>query len=94
LTSSSSLASARCTARADATGDAITFVTPADEPIAHGIPQLIGKRLECCTVPGFDYGTEAPSCDRPTVKELQQQYTAPRTVGQRWSQMLGSRRRH
>jgi ATP-dependent RNA helicase RhlE len=82
------------TARAEATGDAITFVTPADEPIVYGIQQLIGKRLERCTVPGFDYGVAAPSYARPTVKELQQQYTTPRTVSQRWSQMLGSRRRH
>jgi ATP-dependent RNA helicase RhlE len=81
------------TARAEATGDAITFVTPADEPIVHGIQQLIGRRLERCTVPGFDYGTEAPSYDRPSVKELQQQYATPRTVSQRWSQMLGSRHR-
>jgi ATP-dependent RNA helicase RhlE len=81
------------TARAEATGDAITFVTPADEPIVYGIQQLIGKRLERCTVPGFDYGIEAPSYARPTVKELQQQYATPRTVSQRWSQMLGSRRR-
>jgi ATP-dependent RNA helicase RhlE len=82
------------TARAEATGDAITFVTPADEPIVYGIQQLIGKRLERCTVPGFDYGVVAPSYARPTVKELQQQYTTPRTVSQRWSQMLGGRRRH
>jgi len=82
------------TARAEATGDAITFVTPADEPMVHGIQQLIGKRLERCMVPGFDYGIAAPSYARPTVKELQQQYTTPRTVSQRWSQMLGSRRRH
>jgi len=81
------------TARAEATGDAITFVTPADEPIVHGIQQLIGRRLERCMLPGFDYGVQAPSYDRPTVKELQRQYTTPRTVGQRWSQMLGSRRR-
>jgi hypothetical protein len=54
---------------------------------------LIGRQLERCTVPGFDYGTQAPSYARPTVKELQQQYTAPRTVSQRWSQMLGGWRR-
>jgi ATP-dependent RNA helicase RhlE len=81
------------TARAEATGDAITFVTPADEPIVHGIQQLIGRRLERCTVPGFDYGVEAPSYARPTVKELQRQYAAPRTISQRWSQMLGGGRR-
>ncbi len=81
------------TARAEAVGEAITFVTPADEPIVHSIQQLIGRRLERCTVSGFDYDVEAPSYDRPTLKELQQQYVAPRTIGQRWSQMLGGRRR-
>jgi len=45
-------------------------------------------------VPGFDYGVEAPSYARPTVKELQQQYITPRTTRQRWSQMLGGRHRH
>jgi ATP-dependent RNA helicase RhlE len=82
------------TARAEATGDAITFVTPADEPIVHGIQQLIGRRLERCMVAGFDYGVEAPSYARPTVQELQRQYTAPCTTRQRWAQMLGGRRRH
>ncbi len=81
------------TARAEAEGDAITFITPADEPVVQGIQQLIGRRLERCTVPGFDYGVEAPSYARPTVKELQQQYTAPRSTSQRWSQMLGGRHR-
>jgi ATP-dependent RNA helicase RhlE len=81
------------TARAEATGDAITFVTPADEAIVHGIQQLIGRRLERCMMPGFDYGVQAPSYARPTVQELQRQYTTPRTTGQRWAQMLGGRRR-
>jgi ATP-dependent RNA helicase RhlE len=82
------------TARAEATGDALTFVTPADEPIVHGIQRLIGQQLERCTVPGFDYGVEAPSYARPSVAEIQQQYSTPRTPSQRWAQMLGSRRRH
>jgi ATP-dependent RNA helicase RhlE len=81
------------TARAEAQGDAITFVTPADEPIVHGIQQLIGRRLERCTLSGFDYGVEAPSYAKPTVEELQRQYITPRTTSQRWAQMLGSRRR-
>lgn len=81
------------TARAEATGDAITFVTPADEPIVHGIQQLIGRRLERCMMPGFDYGVQAPSYAKPTVQELQRQYTTPRTTSQRWAQMLGGRRR-
>jgi hypothetical protein len=47
---------------------------------------------ERCTVPGFDYGVEAPSYARPTVKELQRQYTTPHTTSQRWLEMLGGRR--
>jgi ATP-dependent RNA helicase RhlE len=80
------------TARAEATGDAITFVTPADEPVIYGIQELIGRRLERCTVPGFDYDVAAPSYARPTVQELQRQYATPRTTSQRWAQMVGGRR--
>ncbi|MBN1889428.1 MAG: DEAD/DEAH box helicase [Thermoflexales bacterium] len=82
------------TARFDASGNAITFITPADEPLVQGIQRLLGRKLERCTVTNFDYGVEAPSYARPTVKEIQQQYSVPRTTSQRWAQMLGSRRRH
>jgi ATP-dependent RNA helicase RhlE len=43
------------TARAEATGDAFTFVSPQEEPELRSIERAIGKRLPRVTVPDFDY---------------------------------------
>jgi len=43
------------TARAEATGDAYTFVSPEEEGDLRAIEQAIGKRLPRVTVPDFDY---------------------------------------
>ena len=43
------------TARAEATGDAFTFVAPDEENDLRAIERAIGKRLPRITVPGFDY---------------------------------------
>ena len=43
------------TARAEATGDAFTFVAPDEEEDLRRIEQAIGKRLPRVTVPDFDY---------------------------------------
>jgi ATP-dependent RNA helicase RhlE len=43
------------TARAEATGDAFTFVAPDEESSLRAIERAIGKRLPRVTVPGFDY---------------------------------------
>ncbi len=43
------------TARADARGDAIMFVSPEEEADARGIERAIGRRLPRLTLPGFDY---------------------------------------
>ena len=43
------------TARAEATGDAYTFVSPAEEADLAAIERAVGKRLPRVTVPGFDY---------------------------------------
>ncbi len=50
------------TARAAATGDAFTFVSPAEEVDLRHIERVLGKRLPRVTVPDFDYGarTEPP----------------------------------
>jgi ATP-dependent RNA helicase RhlE len=45
------------TARAEATGDAFTFVSPEEESDLRAIERAIGKRLPRVTVPGFDYRT-------------------------------------
>jgi ATP-dependent RNA helicase RhlE len=43
------------TARAEMTGDAITFVAPDEEEDLRAIERAIGKRLPRVTVPDFDY---------------------------------------
>ena len=48
------------TARAEATGDAFTFVSPEEEGDLRSIERAIGKRLPRILVPGFDYG-KAPA---------------------------------
>jgi len=43
------------TGRAEATGDAFTFVAPDEEPELRDIERAIGRRLPRVTVPDFDY---------------------------------------
>ncbi|MEO7042826.1 MAG: helicase-related protein, partial [Gemmatimonadaceae bacterium] len=43
------------TGRADATGDAFTFVAPDEEGELRNIEKAVGKRLQRVTVPYFDY---------------------------------------
>jgi ATP-dependent RNA helicase RhlE len=43
------------TARAEATGDAFTFVAPEEEGELRGIERAVGRRLPRVTVPDFDY---------------------------------------
>lgn len=43
------------TGRAEATGDAFTFVAPNEEPDLLAIEKAIGRRLPRVTVPDFDY---------------------------------------
>ena len=48
------------TARAEATGDAFTFVSPEEEGDLSAIERAVGKRLPRVTLPGFDY-TKKPT---------------------------------
>ena len=48
------------TARAELTGDAITFVSPEEENDLRAIERAIGKRLPRVTVPDFDYTSRPP----------------------------------
>ncbi|HZE74209.1 MAG TPA: DEAD/DEAH box helicase [Gemmatimonadales bacterium] len=47
------------TARAEAVGDAFTFVAPEEEDDLRRIERAIGKRLPRVVVPDFDYGARA-----------------------------------
>jgi ATP-dependent RNA helicase RhlE len=46
------------TGRADATGDAYTFVTSEDRPLVRAIERQVGKPIERRTLEDFDYGAE------------------------------------
>jgi ATP-dependent RNA helicase RhlE len=48
------------TGRADATGDAFTFVSPEEETNLRDIERAIGRRLPRITVPDFDYNARPP----------------------------------
>jgi len=47
------------TARAEATGDAFTFVSPDEESDLRQIGRILGKSLPRVTVPGFDYSVKS-----------------------------------
>jgi ATP-dependent RNA helicase RhlE len=47
------------TARAEATGDAYTFVAPEDEAEISRIERAVGRRIERRRLPGFDYAAPA-----------------------------------
>jgi ATP-dependent RNA helicase RhlE len=51
------------TARAEATGDAYTFVAPEDEADIRAIERAVGRKVERRTVSGFDYRA-APSAEK------------------------------
>jgi ATP-dependent RNA helicase RhlE len=51
------------TARAEATGDAYTFVSPEDDVEIRAIERAVGRRVERRTVAGFDY-TASPAEER------------------------------
>jgi ATP-dependent RNA helicase RhlE len=46
------------TARAEATGDAFTFVSPEEEGDLRNIERAVGRRLPRVTVPDFDYNAK------------------------------------
>ncbi len=48
------------TARAEATGDAFTFVSPEEEKELRDIERAVGRRLPRIIVPDFDYRQRAP----------------------------------
>ncbi|HEV7733085.1 MAG TPA: DEAD/DEAH box helicase [Candidatus Binatia bacterium] len=57
------------TGRADATGDAFTFVSPEEEGDLRNIERAIAKRLPRVTVPGFDYTKRAAERFEVPVQE-------------------------
>jgi ATP-dependent RNA helicase RhlE len=48
------------TARAEAEGEAVTFVTPEDEGDLRGIEKALGRAIPRVTLPDFDYNAPPP----------------------------------
>jgi ATP-dependent RNA helicase RhlE len=81
------------TARAEADGDAITLVTPDDEPLIYRIEHLLGHKVERKTLAGFDYDVPTPSWAKPSAETLARQATRSLNTAERWRSMLGGGRR-
>jgi ATP-dependent RNA helicase RhlE len=81
------------TARAEAEGDAITLVTPDDEPLIYKIEHVLGHKIERKTLPGFDYSVPTPSWAKPSAEALVRQATRSMSVADRWRAMVGGGRR-
>lgn len=81
------------TARAEADGDAITLVTPDDEPMIYRIEYLLGYKIERTTLPGFDYDVPVPSWAKPSAEALIRRSTQSKSLADRWRAMGGGRRR-
>ncbi|HWT79195.1 MAG TPA: DEAD/DEAH box helicase [Candidatus Methylomirabilis sp.] len=64
------------TGRAEKSGDAFTFSTREDGAMVRSIERVLGKKVECRSVPGFDYKKPAPGRDR--------EFARPPRGMQRW----------
>lgn len=76
------------TARAEATGDALTFVSPEDEPALRQIEKAIGRTLPRAKAQGFDYQARAaaapvPQLAAPTAVRNRHDRPAAQAVGRR-----------
>jgi ATP-dependent RNA helicase RhlE len=77
------------TARAEADGDAITLVTPDDEPMIYRIEHLLGYKIERQTLPGFNYDVPVPSWAKPSAEAIMRQTAKPQNLADRWRSMAG-----
>ncbi len=75
------------TARFDADGDAITLMTPDDEPLIYRIEHLLDRQIERKTLPGFDYNVPIPSWARPSPEALKRRVSRSQSLSDRWRSM-------
>jgi ATP-dependent RNA helicase RhlE len=81
------------TARVEAVGQAISLVTPADEPAVRAIERAIGTTIERRRLNHFDYDVEPPSyLGRPAAVALQNRMQQPMRLADRWASMTRRRR--
>jgi ATP-dependent RNA helicase RhlE len=86
------------TGRMEATGDALVFVSPAEESQLRDIERAIGARVPRVTLPGFDYttrpkeGLEIPAAQRMAefrARKQQERMNAARKAARRVGQGAG-----
>ena len=58
------------TARAEATGDAHTFVSPDEESTLRAIERMVGRPIARVTVPEFDYSGTAQALEIPIAERI------------------------
>jgi ATP-dependent RNA helicase RhlE len=76
------------TARLEAVGQAISLVTPADEPVVRTIERAIGQTLERRRLNHFDYTVEPPSyLGRSAALTLENRTKQPMSLADRWRAM-------
>jgi ATP-dependent RNA helicase RhlE len=81
------------TARVEALGQAISLVTPSDEPTVRALERAIGQTIARRRLNQFDYAVEPPSyLGRPAAIALQTRMQRPVSLSERWASM--ARRRH
>jgi ATP-dependent RNA helicase RhlE len=81
------------TARVDAVGQAVSLVTPADEPTVRAVERAIGQTISRRRLNAFDYAVEPPSyLGRPAAITLQNRIQQPISLADRWASM--NRRKH
>jgi ATP-dependent RNA helicase RhlE len=81
------------TARVEAIGQAVSLVTPADEPTVRAIERTIGQTIQRRRLNHFDYAVEPPSyLGRPAAIALQSRIQQPISLADRWASM--NRRKH
>jgi ATP-dependent RNA helicase RhlE len=68
------------TGRAEQTGEAFTFATPADEPVVRDIEKVLGASIERRRLAGFDYGSFAVET-RPQTHQSRQPRSRPAFAG-------------
>jgi ATP-dependent RNA helicase RhlE len=81
------------TARVDAVGQAVSLVTPTDEPTVRAIERAIGQTITRRRLSHFDYAVEPPSyLGRPAAIVLQNRMQQPISLAKRWAAMSRRRR--
>ena len=80
------------TARAEATGDAFTFVSPAEEDDLRRIERVVGKRLPRVVIPDFDYAAKPEAKLEVPIAERIAKIRAEKALGRQRAKEKEERR--